>query len=175
MRKYITKVTICLWLSIFIIPLNLLAQEKPYREPTGLNNWYVELGGAAFLYSLNYEKILYRSTKLGWVGRVGVAYSFTDGWLLNKIEMDKGAVLAPFTTSVLLGSRERKEKIELGVGFTLVNKSATEREVVPTAAIGFRVIETNKVCFRMTYTPIIRGGKYENWFGVSIGRNFSVK
>ena len=175
MRNYITKVTICLWLSIFIIPLKIIAQEKPYREPDGLNNWYVELGGAAFLYSLNYEKILYKSTSLGWVGRVGVAYSFTDGRLLNKIDMDKGAVLSPFTTSVLLGSRERKEKIELGIGFTLINISANEREIVPTAAIGFRVIETNKVCFRMSYTPFIRDGKYESWFGVSIGRNFSVK
>ena len=175
MRNYITKVTICLWLSIFIIPLKIIAQEKPYREPDGLNNWYVELGGAAFLYSLNYEKILYKSTSLGWVGRVGVAYSFTDGRLLNKIDMEKGAVLSPFTTSVLLGSRERKEKIELGIGFTLINKSANEREIVPTAAIGFRVIETNKVCFRMSYTPFIRDGKYESWFGVSIGRNFSVK
>jgi hypothetical protein len=37
------------------------------------------------------------------------------------------------------------------------------------------VIETNKVCFRMSYTPFIRDGKYESWFGVSIGRNFSMK
>jgi hypothetical protein len=175
MRNYITKVTICLWLSICIIPLKILAQEKPYREPDGLNNWYVELGGAAFLYSLNYEKILYKSTSLGWVGRVGVAYSFSDGRLLNKIDMDKEAVLAPFTTSFLLGSRERKEKIELGIGFTLINKSVNEREIVPTAVVGFRVIETNKVCFRMSYTPFIRDGKYESWFGVSIGRNFSMK
>lgn len=175
MHNYITKVTICLWLSICIIPLKILAQEKPYREPDGLNNWYVELGGAAFLYSLNYEKILYKSTSLGWVGRVGVAYSFSDGRLLNKIDMDKGAVLAPFTTSFLLGNRERKEKIELGIGFTLINKSVNEREIVPTAVIGFRVIETNKVCFRMSYTPFIRDGKYESWFGVSIGRNFSMK
>jgi len=175
MRNYITKVTICLWLSISIIPLKIIAQEKPYREPDGLNNWYLELGGAAFLYSLNYEKILYKSTSLGWVGRVGVAYSFTDGRLLNKIDMEKGAVLSPFTTSVLLGSRERKEKIELGIGFTLINKSVNEREIVPTAVVGFRVIETNKVCFRMSYTPFIRDGKYESWFGVSIGRNFSMK
>ena len=77
--------------------------------------------------------------------------------------------------SFLLGSRERKEKIELGIGFTLINKSVNEREIVPTAVIGFRVIETNKVCFRMSYTPFIRDGKYESWFGVSIGRNFSMK
>jgi hypothetical protein len=140
MHNYITKVTICLWLSICIIPLKILAQEKPYREPDGLNNWYVELGGAAFLYSLNYEKILYKSTSLGWVGRVGVSYSFSDGRLLNKIDMDKGAVLAPFTTSFLLGSRERKEKIELGIGFTLINKSVFW---FPATAIRTEVLKNN--------------------------------
>lgn len=143
-------------------------------EPKGLSNWYVELGGAAFVYSLNYEQVLYRSTMLGWVGRIGASYSFTDGWFLNKVELDKGAVLAPFTTSILLGSRERKEKLEIGAGVTLINKDANNREIVPTAVLGFRVIETNKVCFRVSYTPFIRDGEYESWFGVSIGRNFSI-
>lgn len=154
--------------------LKSVAQEKAYREPDGLSNWYVELGGAAGLYSLNYEQVLYRSSKVGWVGRVGASYNFVNGWFLNNVYLDKNAVLAPFTTSLLLGSRERKEKLEIGLGFTLINKTSGNREVIPTAAIGFRVIETNKVCFRITYTPFIRYGVYENWFGVSIGRNFSI-
>lgn len=175
MLKYNTKGTICLWLCLFIFTLKSTAQEKPYREPSGLNNWYVELGGAAFLYSLNYEKILYKSTKLGWVGRIGMSYGFSDGKLLNKIQLDRDAVLAPFTSSILLGSRERKEKIEIGAGFTLINKGIADREIVPTAVLGFRVIETNKVCFRISYTPFIRNREMQSWFGVSIGRNFSIK
>lgn len=160
-------------LCLLLVSLNVNAQDKPYREPDGLSNWYVEVGGAAGLYSLNFEQILYRSTKLGWVGRIGASYNFVDGWFLNKVYLDKDAVLAPFTTSLLLGSRERKEKLEVGLGFTLINKGSGQ-EIIPTGVLGFRVIETNKVCFRVSYTPFIRYGVYENWFGVSIGRNFSI-
>ncbi|TAE88800.1 MAG: hypothetical protein EAY81_02725 [Bacteroidetes bacterium] len=169
------KGSISLLLCLMLFSHITLAQEKAYREPTGTNNWYVELGGAALLYSLNYEKILYKSTNLGFVGRVGVAYGFSDGWFLNTVKLDNGAVYAPFTTSLLLGNRERKEKLELGFGFTLINTGITSREIIPTAVLGFRVIETNKVCFRISYTPFIRNNDYQGWFGVSIGRNFSVK
>lgn len=154
--------------------LNSFGQERPYREPDGLSNWYVELGGSAGLYSLNFEQVLYRSTRLGWVGRVGASYSFIGGNFLGKVDLTRGEVVAPFTTSLLLGSRERKEKIEFGLGFNLLNKPSGNREIFPTAAIGFRVVETNKVCFRILYTPFIRGGSYVHWYGVSIGRNFSI-
>jgi hypothetical protein len=80
--------------------------------------------------------------------------------------------MAPFHTSVLYGPY--KEKLELGLGFTLVGQGTTSQEVVPTALFGFRVVETNKVCFRVNYAPFIREGKYYDWFGVSIGRNFSA-
>lgn len=174
MLNYTTKGTI-LWVCILVFTLNLKAQERPYREPDGTNNWYFELGGAAFLYSINYEKILAKSSSMSWVGRVGASYGFTSRVFLNKIENTPNQVLAPFTTSVILGNRERKEKLELGAGFTLVTTSATDREIVPTAVIGFRVIETNGVCFRVGYTPFIRDGKYVSWFGVSLGQNFSLK
>lgn len=170
------KVTICLALTCSFIGQKSFAQtqERPYREPNGLNNWYVEIGGAAFLYSLNYERILYKSTKLGWVGRVGFSYGFSSGKFLNKIDLKENTVLSPFTTSILLGSRERKEKLEIGGGFTLINSGINEQEIVPTAVLGFRVIETNKVCFRISYTPFYRNNKMESWFGVSIGRNFEL-
>lgn len=148
------------------------AQEKPYAEPKGLNNWYAELGGAALFYSLNYEKILYRSTKLGWVGRVGLGYNNSSITILNKVHLDGSTFMMPFTTAVLLGSRERKEKLEVGGGITLIATGINDREIVPTMVFGFRVLETNKVCFRISYTPFIRDGKYEHWFGVSLGRNF---
>jgi len=149
------------------------AQEPSYREPTGTNNWYVELGGAAFVYSLNYEKVLYKKNSFGWTGRVGFAVGYKSGYFLNQVWIDGGAVYAPFSSSVLLGSRKRKEKIELGLGFTLVAQNGSQ-ETVPTAVIGIKVIETNKICFRIGYTPFIRDGDYYNWFGVSIGRNFSI-
>lgn len=161
---------------LLIPPFCLRAQERPYREPTGLNNWYVEIAGAAYLYSFNYEKILYRSEHLGWVGRVGIGYNPATTTLLNKLFLDGKTYMVPFTTSVLFGGKERKEKIEIGGGFTMLAKGLDKREVAITAVLGFRVIEVNKVVFRASYTPIIdQSGKFVNWFGVSLGRNFSLK
>lgn len=158
------------------IPLQIIAQEKPYQEPTGLNNWYVEAAGAGYLYSLNYEKILHRGASLGWVGRVGIGYTPTDVALLRIIFLDAGTFMVPFTTSLLYGSRERKEKLEIGGGFTLLAKGFNDRKTAYTAVLGFRVIETNRVCFRASYTPIIdTDGTWINWMGVSLGLNFSLK
>ncbi|MCU0442101.1 MAG: hypothetical protein MUE96_06860 [Bacteroidia bacterium] len=162
------------YLLLFLgLQLGALAQtEEAYKEPLGLNNWYIELGGAGLFYSLNYEKILIRTEKWGWVGRVGLGYNPVDYTLLNKVTLEGNTIMAPFHTSVLYGPN--KEKLEVGGGFTLLAQNINQREVVPTFVFGFRVLETNKVCFRATYTPYIQNGQWENWFGVSLGRNFST-
>jgi hypothetical protein len=146
--------------------------DKPYREPTGLNNWYIELGGNSLFYSANYEKVLIKTERWGWVGRVGLGFNPGDYTLLNKVELEKHTFMAPFHTSVLYGPN--KEKLELGIGFTMLAQNISSREIVPTAVFGFRVVETNKICFRVNYAPFIRSGVYYDWFGVSIGKNFST-
>jgi len=150
----------------------LIAQEKEGSEPSGLNNWYIELGGSGFFYSANYEKVLIKTERWGWVGRIGVGYNTGNYTLLNKVTLDRNTLMAPFHTSVLYGPN--KEKLEAGLGFTMLAKSVSEQEIVPMAVLGFRVVETNKVCFRVTWTPFIRSGEFVSWFGVSLGRNFSV-
>lgn len=153
---------------------NLKSQEiEKYVEPTGLNNWFIELGGSSMFYSLNYEKVLHKGEKTGVVGRVGFGYNPFDYTFLNKVYLDPNTVMAPFTSSFLYG--KNKEKLEVGLGFTLLAKGINDREIVPTGVLGFRVIEMNKVFFRISYTPFIRDGKYTDWFGVSLGRNFSFK
>lgn len=173
MRQRLCKNTACLLLLAFLCTHLHAQEEKPYREPVGLNNWYVELGGAAMFYSLNYEKVLAKSTKTGLVGRVGLGYNPLDYTFLNKVYLDRKTFMVPFLASFLYG--KGKEKLEVGLGFTLLAKNINDREIVPTGALGFRVIETNKVCFRVNYTPFIRDGKYVSWWGVSLGRNFNFK
>jgi hypothetical protein len=170
--RHLLLFKITLYTALLSLSFHASAQEKSYVEPNGLNNWFVELGGTGLFYSFNFESVLYKGGNMGWTGRVGFAYNPANYTLLNKITLDKNTVIAPFTTSVLWGSR--KEKLELGAGFTLVNKGISEREVIPTAILGFRVVEMNKVFFRVAYTPIIRGGELIHWYGVSIGRNFRL-
>lgn len=165
-------------LFLIFLPLSIcyaFAQEEeipPYKEPQGTNNWYVELGGAAMFYSINYEKILFRNEKASWSGRVGIGYNPFNYSFLNKVYLDQNTTMAPFHTSFSYG---KKEKLELGGGFTLLAKSVNDREVVPFAVLGLRVVETNKIFFRITYNPIWRNDNLVHWYGVSLGKNFDFK
>jgi hypothetical protein len=155
---------------------NLQAQYDdeviPYVEPTGTSNWFLELGGAALLWSANYEKYLYRNynRSVTWTGRIGFGYCPIEYRLLNSVYLDKNSVAMPFTTSIVLG--KGKEKLEFGAGYTLATKNFIEREVFPTIIAGFRVIDNNKVLLKIAYTPHFRDEKLVNWMGVSLGRNF---
>ncbi len=149
-----------------------------------MNNWYVELGGSAILYSVNYEKYLYRNQgeNITWLGRIGAGFNPIDfpdyHMLLNKVVLNKNSFTFPFTSTILIGSG--KEKLEVGGGFTLLtrhffNRDIAEREVIPNIVLGFRVMESNSVCFRISYIPLIRNGDVIHWMGVSIGKNFNFK
>jgi hypothetical protein len=165
-------------LLLFIISINNLQAQynddfvEPYVEPKGTNNWFVELGGAALFWSANYEKYLFQNQakSLTWTGRVGFGFCPLDYRLLNSVYLEKNSVAMPFTTSLVLG--KRKEKLEIGAGYTLATKNFIEREVFPTAALGFRVVDNNGTLLRIVYTPHYRDDKVINWFGVSLGRNF---
>jgi hypothetical protein len=171
MKKQL-KWIICVAL-LFICNISNAQDYDVYREPTGTNNWFVEVFGSGLFYSLNYEKVLYRKEGTGWVARIGAAYNPSDYTMLNTIYVDGNTFMFPFTTSILLG--QRKERIELGLGFTMMTQGFSDREIVPTGVVGFRIVETNKVYFRVNYTPLIMDGKYTNWLGFSLGRNFSTK
>jgi len=167
------KNTIWLLIAIFI-STNIQAQEEHTDfKSMALNNWYVELGGASMFYSMNYEKFLFKSEYTALVGRVGIGYNPLDYTFLNKVYLDRNTVMAPFSTQFLIG--KGKEKFEFGIGFTLLAKSIKEREVVPIGILGFRVVDTNKILLRISYTPFIRDGKYTDWWGVSLGKNFNFK
>jgi hypothetical protein len=62
--------------------------------------------------------------------------------------------------------------LEVGAGFTMLTKNFNEREIVPTLILGLRVIESNRICFRISYVPLFRQEEYLHWLGVSLGMNF---
>jgi len=167
-----------IFLLLFIINVsNLSAQYtedevQPYVEPTGMNIWFIELGGSALLWSINYEKYLFRNYNRNVLisGRIGIGYSPINYRLLNSVYLDEGSVAMPFSVSLVLG--KGKEKLEFGTGYTLATKNFTEREIFPTFLAGFRVIDNNKTLLKILYTPHYRNETLINWFGVSLGRNF---
>jgi hypothetical protein len=169
------KLRTCKLIFLLLLSNYAFSQEPDYKAPTGLNNWYVELGGAAQFYSLNYEKYLYKTydEKYTWTARVGAGYNPVNFNILNTVFLPKNTFMFPFSTSILKG--EGKEKLELGCGFTLFTKDFGTNEIVPHAIIGLRVIESNNVCFKMSYVPFYQNGSVTHWIGVSLGKNFSFK
>lgn len=155
--------------------LTVTAQEDNYRGPDGLNNVFVEIGGAAIKYSISFEKYLFRNDRENFTltGRVGYGYQHNARWILNRVYMDNRTSIFPFTTQALLGSD--KNKLEIGGGFTMLTSDFADAEIVPTGVLGLRVMETNGVCFRITYSPLLKQSELINWFGVSLGYNFSFR
>lgn len=169
-KKYVCKLILLLAFCN-----SVAAQEPDYRAPQGTHNWFVELGGPAFFYSINYEKYLFKSfdEQYTWTAHVGLGYSPINFNILNAVLVERNTVMAPFSTTILKGAG--KEKLEIGGGFALFSKGFSENEIVPHAVIGLRVMESNKICFRLNYMPFLQAGSISHWIGISLGKNFSFK
>lgn len=161
---------------LYFLPQHKLAAQAPdYAAPQGLNNWYVEAGGPAIFYSLNYEKYLYRTydEQYTWTAHVGLGYNPINFDILNTVYLPAGTIMAPFSTTILKGAG--KEKFEIGGGFTLFTEDFNDNQIVPHAVIGLRVMESNNICFRMNYVPFLKDNTITHWIGISLGKNFSFK
>lgn len=169
------KIILCKLLFLLLLSNRIMAQDENYSPPQGLNNWYVEIGGPAIFYSVNYEKYLFRtySEKLTWTARVGAGYTPFNFDILNTEYLAKNTFVFPFSTTFLKG--DGKEKLEFGGGFSLLSEGFATNEIIPHAIVGLRVMESNDVCFRLNYVPYWRGGNVMHWVGISIGKNFSFK
>ncbi len=159
-----------------LLPLDAAAQSKR----TAFNTIFVELGGNAVLYSLNYERITAQDIAL----RVGFSYlslTATSG----SAGASASAVGIPITASYL-GLGSASSKFELGGGILLERFSGAsstgfgdEIEVgvfVPMATFiaGYRYAPVNggfnfKVGFTPVYHPDVG---FFPWGGLSFGYGF---
>lgn len=173
MRKI--KLIGCKLIFLLLIAKVGMAQEEDYVAPKGLNNWYIEAGGAAQFYSFNYEKYLFRTynDKYTWTARVGAGYTPFNFDILNTVYIERNTFMFPFSSSLLIGSG--REKLEVGGGFTMFSQGFYTNNLIPHAVIGLRVMESNNICFRLNYAPFYSDGSVTHWVGVSLGKNFSFK
>lgn len=148
------------------------------------NSVFIELGGNAVLYSINYEKIWSNRKNIDFTGRMGIEFPFGNIYTVS----------APITAGVLLG--KGRHKLELAGGILAIlnfdnegrEKWKKEREqgIPPStpypeaityfysANIGYRMIsKTGKIFYRFSYSPVIYSNtKYYHWGGISIGYIF---
>lgn len=171
MRFHFRSVVTASFVLILALLLAPGAARAQAPAPTARNAFYVELGGNALLYTLNYDRLLTDRVS----GRVGVMF-------LGAADEDSsaGVVGAPIMASYLWG--EGNSRFETGAGLLLLsggieNVEGYEDEdfsgTVGTATLGYRYQRpAGGFVFRAGLTPIFNLGGVVPWFGVSFGYAF---
>ncbi len=165
------------------------AQKLAVGAAKGTNNHvlYLELGGAAYYYSVNYERLLLHRSKLGVFARVGLEY----------IPFGRADKLLHFPVGLNVTWGEKKHRIEAGLsalfrmdfdpgvgfgdGFYLTDPP-TRIFLAPSVGWRFHAKPNEwgeSFFLRVTFTPIIGLDVFSDrpYFlphaGVSIGRTWS--
>ena len=131
------------------------------------NSLYLELGGNALVYSINYDRVLTDDFS----ARIGIGfYSFED-------DFGDSASLAgiPITAHYLLGNGN--SRLELGGGILVVTGKADvgsvetkDGAVLGTGVFAYRFQkQEGGLFFKAGFTPVIHSGSFLPWFGISIG------
>lgn len=161
-------------LALGLAAVPAAAQEATTAAPhVASNTFFVELGGNAVAYSLNYERFF--TPRLG--VRVGGMF------LRAADEEGPGNInvgLFPVMATYLLGNGNGHFETGAGVGFGTAGVSDTDladdwngSAVYGTATFGYRYQKPEGgVMFRAGFTPIYAGGTLLPWAGVSVGYAF---
>lgn len=153
------------------------AAQAPVTPFAAKNSVYLEVGGNALLYSVNYERLLIGNLS----ARVGI--STIPGWFPWVDESDDGAglVMVPVLASVMFGPENHH--FEVGAGATFGNASVdigdlegSESWVYGSGMIGYRYQRPEGgPVFRATVTPLfieVLDISVLPMIGLSLGRSF---
>ncbi len=131
------------------------------------NSLYLELGGNALVYSINYDRVLTDafSARIG-IGFYSLDDDFGDTASLTGI---------PITAHYLLG--KGNSRLELGAGLVVLTGKAdlggvstSDATVLGTGVFAYRFQKPDGgVFFKAGFTPLFQGGTFIPWFGISIG------
>ncbi|WP_138429632.1 hypothetical protein [Fodinibius saliphilus] len=169
-KRIILFILIVLTVSITSVQAQLF--ERPTEVPIPQQSVYLELGGNALVYSLNYD-VLFQS---GWGFRLGGGYALSQ---TDFIPYQK-----PYSTSneflgVAMGLRSignNNHKLELGAGILIGTLSGENNNnfVDPpgaTFSVGYRFlpVEPSHFTFKAAFTPVISSSGFHPGFGLSFG------
>jgi hypothetical protein len=123
---------------------------SPTQDPVRANSVFVEVGGVAPFFSVNYERLVAEQ----WGGRLGIGYlppiSICSGCSLS----DPG-ISAAVNAVLLLGNRTHSLELGLGVnaGFLLGRANDVRDVIAADAVIGYRYVGSSGLLFRASFTP----------------------
>lgn len=156
----------------FLLLLAVLVVVPDSGAQEARNAVHFELGGSAIVPSFNYERRL----NADWFGRVGLSV------VVGETENDSDTTFVVPLTASHVGNREANHHLELGGGLTI---AAGDRQdlydfgdddeekfsaVFLTGIVGYRYQKPEGgFQFRAVFTPIVGGGDFLPWAGVSFG------
>ena len=146
------------WLLAFYLFIFL---TKAYTQNTFRNGVYLEIGGNAGYYSINYERDFSR----GIIGRIGFS-GLQEG------------VIIPLLAGKYFGKGSHHFEIMAGIGYGFytvdpsVGGESYSDELLGTAFLGYRYQNPEKrILFRAGYTPFF-SRFLTHWGGISLGYRF---
>ena len=135
------------------------------------NTIFVELGGNAAIYSINYERFFEES----WGIRVGIGALW---------DSENTVALVPLLFNKYWGNQNSPHKFETGLGATFGHHHERDRYwghnyhnihqgVMGTATLGYRYLPKEKgMTFKFAFTPFFDQDTFIPWVGISLGYAF---
>ncbi len=143
------------------------------QERTARNGLYVELGGSAAIWSVNYERFVSDDVSL----RIGAGYTSVTDSLGTSVSLTTFPLTASF-----LGVRSGSHALELGAGVVFASASISSNSAglkafgsgtIGTAIVGYRLAPpAGGFNLRIAYTPLFSGSGYFSWVGLAVGGLF---
>ena len=163
----------------YLFLLFIAGGTKSIAQP-GNSSIFIEVGGAAGLWSINYDASVFEFNRNAQLQtRIGLG-------LFSEFKNDQYAdVFCPITISVLLGNDEHF--VEVGVGQTISNYSHRDwnnetgfgrtTEILTNLNLAYRFQSLqSRFLLRIAYTPFIILDSqipFQHWFGLSLGLQLS--
>ena len=131
------------------------------------NSLYLELGGNALVYSINYDRVLTDDFS----ARIGIGFYSLDDDTGDSASLSG----IPITAHYLFG--KGNSRLEIGAGLVIFTGKADistietkDSAVLGTGVFAYRFQKPDGgVFFKAGFTPLFQGGTFVPWFGLSIG------
>ena len=159
------------WIAASLLLLAPAAASA--QERTARNGLYVELGGSAALWSVNYERFVTDDVSL----RIGAGYTSVTDSLGTSVSL----TTFPLTAS-WLGVRSGSHALELGAGVVFASASISSNSagveafgsgMIGTAIVGYRLAPpAGGFNLRVAFTPLFSGNGVFAWGGLAVGGLF---
>ena len=125
------------WCIILFVSVGINAQTSNYKSAAARRAVYAEFAGGSMLVGINYDSRFAKESRLGY--RIGLAY----GEEFN----------VPLEINYLVGRRETKNKLDLGVGVNFPCSKEGELGAFAFLNIGYRLQPRNGMIFRIGLSP----------------------